>query len=140
MKVAERSSRTAENQLGRTVSTPDTQARRFGNGILVCRVGTVEKAAFPPCAAQSRGPCPGEGRAKQEARTCMARLVSGFFPVLRRIPQELDGLCNGKESAGANRIDGLVAVVGIHLFHDAPKMVFYRELRQVQVGCDFLIR
>ena len=48
-------------------------------------------------------------------------------------------LGDGKQSAGANRIDGLVAVVGIHFFHDAAKMVFHRELREVQVGCDFLI-
>jgi hypothetical protein len=42
---------------------------------------------------------------------------------------ELAELCDGKQSAGANRIDGLVAVVGVDLFHDAAKVVFHRELR-----------
>ena len=35
---------------------------------------------------------------------------------------------NGKQSAGANDIDSLMAVAGIHFFHDAAEVVFHREL------------
>ena len=41
---------------------------------------------------------------------------------------ELDELCDGKQSAGANGIDGLMAVVSIHFFHDAAKVILHREL------------
>ena len=41
---------------------------------------------------------------------------------------ELDELFDGKQSAVANGIDGLMAVIGIHFFHDATNVILHREL------------
>ncbi len=48
-------------------------------------------------------------------------------------------LDNGEEAAGADDVDGLVAVVGIHLPHDAAEVVLDGELRQIQAGGYLLV-
>ena len=54
-------------------------------------------------------------------------------PLINEVSQGLM-LDNGEEAAGADDVDGLVAVIGVHLTHDAAEVVLDGELRQIQAG------
>jgi len=46
---------------------------------------------------------------------------------------------DGEEPAGPDHIHGFVAIVRIHLSHDAANVVLHGELRQIQVGRDLFV-